>query len=250
MSLFFLKILKNFIAYIYICLLFVFTNWQINYNGHITFGARHGSFDPTTAAPSRLAAGVTAMFNVFFSDNDLRRPNGQMYYRFSNVAADLSKANNLIRGRGFTTFSASYCLVATWEKVRFYVANENDRSKPETQPENTYQEILCTDGNDGHVIYQYQDMQWTRSQDPTTEFATVNTFSLIFRIHSDFSISQQHDCRGRESIIVNLFHNFRWDGSCLQHLAILDNGLQTLPVKPMLSVEWLWNRTLVFLADG
>ena len=159
-------------------------NWQINYNGHITFGARHGSFDPTTV--TRLAPGVTAMFNVFYSDNDLRRPNGQMYYRLSQQSSDLNRANNLIRGRGFTTFSASYCLIATWEKVKFYVAQEANRVLPETQMENTYQEILCTDGNDGHVIYQYQDMQWTRSQDPTTEFATVSSLSFssdTFSLH-------------------------------------------------------------------
>jgi len=88
---------------------------------------------------------------------------------------DLDKANTLIRGRGFTTFSSTYCIIATWDKLRYYIRDPAQRDNVNFREENTYQGILCTDGQTGHPIYQYRSMEWSRSQDEETNFATVSS---------------------------------------------------------------------------
>lgn len=143
----------------------------INYNGHVTFGAQFKAFDPFMV--NSTDPNINAIFNVYFSDNDLRRPNGLLYYRLSQRNDDLTKANNLIRSKGFTTFTSTYCLIATWDNLRYYISDRNQRENPIYSEENTYQLVLCTDGNDGHYIYHYNKLEWTRSQDTTTNFATV-----------------------------------------------------------------------------
>ena len=178
--LFFLLLIQNtYLPYLtYLCVKKIFNVnncnfiFQINFNGHVTFGAAHDKFD--TFSVNATSSSVTAIFNVFFSDNDIRRPDGAFYHRLSSTVSDRSAADAIIRGRGFTTFSSSYCLIVTWEKVKYYVSDASRRDLPQFQQENTYQEILCTDGNEGHVIYHYQDMQWTKSEDPSTNPATVS----------------------------------------------------------------------------
>ena len=152
--------------------------FQVNFNGHITFGARWRTQDPFTV--NTTSPSVLAIFNVFYSDNDPRRFPGLIYSRVTTRPEDLNLANSLIRGQGFTTFSSSYCIIATFENLKYYVADENERFDPAFFEQNTYQITLCTDGVDGHYIYQYNKLEWGRSQDITTNFATVSSYLFCF----------------------------------------------------------------------
>lgn len=148
-------------------------NVFINYNGHVTFGAAFNAYDPLLFNSTSQS---NPIFNVFFSDNDLRRSPGLLYHRLSTRQSDLNFADSLIRGRGYTNFQSKYCIIATWEDIKYYIRNENSRSDPNLQQENTYQLALCTDGVDGHYIYHYHKLEWARSQDTSTNFATVGLY--------------------------------------------------------------------------
>lgn len=155
----------------YLCIHFL----KINYNGHVTFGTNYNNFNPFTI--NSTSPTVLAIFAPYFSDNDLRRTPSVLQYRLTTNPIDLNLANTLIRGQGFTTFTSSYCVIATWENLKYYVSDANQRNNPSFNEQNTYQAALCTDGTDGHVIYHYLKMQWARSQDTSTNFATV---SILF----------------------------------------------------------------------
>lgn len=116
------------------------------------------------------------IFATYFSDNDLRRPNGLLYYRFTTDQSDLSKAKQIINQQGFLSFNPEYCIVSTWENVKYFVIN--DRDNLNLQQENTYQLILCSDGQDTQPIYQYYKIEWSRSE------VNSNHATVIFLIFS------------------------------------------------------------------
>ncbi|XP_066931648.1 uncharacterized protein [Clytia hemisphaerica] len=142
----------------------------INFNGHITFGNNHRNQDPATI--QNLDASITAIFYPFYSDNDIRRPDGMLYYRLSTQASDLSLANTLIRGRNFVGFTTRYCIIATWHKNKYYIGT-GDKADPNRQQENTYQAALCVGDSDSHIIYHYNEMNWDKSEDPDSSDSRI-----------------------------------------------------------------------------
>ena len=144
---------------------------QINYNGHITFSGPYNDH-----SPKPLNETGRNIFGVYFSDNALYRPNGLLHYRITQDTTDLAKAKSWIDEQlspDSNSFIIQYCIVATWENVKYYVRNASHENRPDTQQENTYQLILCTNGVEGHVIYQYYKLEWAKSQDKDTNYATV-----------------------------------------------------------------------------
>ena len=117
-----------------------------------------------------------SIFGIYFSDNDLRRPNGLLHYRFTTDQNDISKAKQIINQQGFSSFNPEYCIVSTWENVKYFVINNRD--SPTLQQENTYQLILCSDGQESQPIYQYYKIEWSRSQ-VNSNHATV-IFLIIY----------------------------------------------------------------------
>lgn len=146
-------------------------NIYINLNGHLTFGSSFKDF-----SPEQLNTTGRDIIAVYYSDNDLRRSNGLLHYRFTTDSTDLSTANILIRREGFSSFSAQYCIVATWENVKYYIRTAADRANPNFQQENTYQVVVCTDGTQGHTIFHYNKLQWSRSQDTSTKQARAGWY--------------------------------------------------------------------------
>ncbi|XP_068098423.1 uncharacterized protein [Hyperolius riggenbachi] len=121
----------------------------VNNNGLLSFHFQIGQYTPQ-ALPVAFGNPFVALFwaNI---NNQLA---GDVYYRESTDPDLLSRAtSDVMTYFRDVNFTAQWAFVATWNRVAYYGST--------TDKVNTFQAILCSDGNLTFVLLNYDDLQWS-----------------------------------------------------------------------------------------
>ena len=130
-----------------------FSSVFVNTNGLISFVTGISSFKPVPF-PLYNVIGVAP----FWNDIDTRK-GGDIFYRQVFDSNTLNQIGSDIRSSfsAFDNFRPSWALVVTWFKVAQY-------SQSQDLPKNTFQALISTNGRHSFTIFNYHELQWSKSQ--------------------------------------------------------------------------------------
>ncbi|XP_068098420.1 sushi, nidogen and EGF-like domain-containing protein 1 [Hyperolius riggenbachi] len=120
----------------------------VNNNGLLSFHFQIGQYTPQ-ALPVAFGNPFVALFWADIN-NQLA---GDVYYRETTDPDLLSRAtSDVMTYFRDVNFTAQWAFVATWNRVAYFGSR--------TDKVNTFQAILCSDGNLTFVLLNYDDLQW------------------------------------------------------------------------------------------
>ncbi|XP_038072982.1 uncharacterized protein LOC119741303 [Patiria miniata] len=139
-----------------------FNSLYVNTNGLITFVEENTGYTPTRFPLAEDIPGLA----VYWGDVDTGEyhPGSIMYrHRLRNSTRDAMlflQADEIIRQvfPGLSDFSSTWMLVATWHKVAFHDADDNDDPAAIL---NTFQVVLLTNGVQSFAMLNYDNITWT-----------------------------------------------------------------------------------------
>ncbi|PIK35674.1 putative sushi domain-containing protein 2, partial [Apostichopus japonicus] len=95
----------------------------------------------------------------FWADVDTSNQRGAVHYRQTQGSEEIAHSSNIVRRNfpSFPEFMATWVFIVTWEDVSFY---DHDTGS-QTDPRNTFQAVLITDGKESFVFFFYDQIVWT-----------------------------------------------------------------------------------------
>ncbi|XP_075046985.1 uncharacterized protein LOC142107450 [Mixophyes fleayi] len=168
-----------------------YSSLYVNNNGLLSFRLPIGQW-----TPQELPVAFGNPFLALFWADINNQIAGDIYFRQSTDPVLLYRATSDIRAYfHHLNFTAQWVFVATWDSVAYFGSATNKV--------NTFQAVLCTDGNYTFVLLNYEDIQWPSVEGNSSVY--FGPFALV-GLNSGYNTGYYTIPGSRSPAIGNISH--------------------------------------------